>query len=883
MALSLIFLGGCMLGYLAKYSLLACLWQEPNLRVHFLLLLTAHITANLHSTHAHCRSQSLRGTASIAVTLLFGIVTPLMHLVHLADMAVSWWNSQGFGKRPYLFPAPLDVILEGLAFACVALHLLIGLSLGKFEVPEVHIPGPFELSFEALLLLTLVTALVTTAAGLVLWDSTMSIKLSRDMYGSPGRSYGGGVKGGGLFLAHLAFRCSEVAGKSAILAIFASLWGPKHAAMYIALTYVAILLVLLVVPHREANMGRIGEAAILAWPLLFANLPQFIDCPKHSATAKSVAGLVCGLRAVELAMVFSISVAAVLLESELGSGKKSDEAKGAQGVLESLQHFTGEIRWALFFLGHYLCMACRWTICAHSHSGWLEEGEEAFWPPASSLAPLLLSAGCECPPASCGLLSCVASCLCCGCGGSSSQPRLRMEDFEIMRLIGCGEFGKVFQVKHLATQRCYAMKKLSKEFYAQRRMTDKAIREISTLSLARDSPFVVRLIYTIENSREWAMVMEYCPGGDLQQLLLAEGFPGLALDRTLWISAEVVLALEYLHSKGIVFRDLKLENVVLDRDGHAKLTDFGLAKQRKGGKDAVAEAEQAGGVYKSFAKTFCGSYGYAAPEVNPKKLVHGYAADLYSLGVLVSMMLMGGEVYRDRREDDERRLPPERPQDLQEVLGSLSFDFYWASHHLLQPVGAAHRVEVNLDGETILTPRKPRGVRRQTRPRRPPTTPEEPQDPKAIGRPTNFPALAWGSSLAAQRRWDRALDLVRVLTNEFPEQRGTVATIKRHAFFAQEIQDWRMVYPRSWLVDHLRDRVLGQQPSGVFPEEQLHSLLNWLESRSTEELMRLREEPDASLGKLLERGQARGDVEDIARNYRDLSSGRASPASGQGS
>lgn len=940
MALSLVFLFGCMVDYAAKFALLVCLCQEPHLRVHFIALATVHIAANMHGTYAHCRSGSVppRGASMIAAMLLFGVATPLMQAVHILDTAAGWWTSQDAGRRPASRPAPLDIILEGVVFMVAAFHLRICLILGRLKAPDTVTLLP--LTFEALLALTLATSLVSTATGLVLWDGTMSIKLSRDMYGWPGRGYGGGgPRGWFLFIGHLAFRCSEVAGKSALLAIVAALWGPRHTAGYVVLSYVANLLVLLVVSHREASTWRLGEAAILACPLLFANLPQFVDCPKHVAAAKNVSGIVCGLRSLELAIALSITVATILLEAELDSGLAGLGLKGrATETVQRMQtlqtlYRSASTGWFVCVLAHYLCVATRWcglcptgllmrpaqgladagaagvgrlpTISVGRRGGhpptWpdppdQEGGEDKdFWPAAVSLTPLLLAAGCERAPVAYGLISTVASSSSL-CGAFRVEPRLRMEDFEIVRLIGCGEFGKVFQVCQRSTRKFYAMKRLSKEFYAHKRMTDKAIREISTLSLARSNPFVVKLIYTIENAREWAMVMEYCPRGDLQQLLLSEGFPGLALDRTLWISAEVVLALEYLHTNGIVFRDLKLENVVLDKEGHAKLTDFGLAKQHRGGQDAIAEAELAGGVYKSFARTFCGSYGYAAPEVNPRRQVHGFAADLYSFGVLILMMLMGGEVYHDKRPPYERRLPPETPGELRDVINILSFDFYWAAHHLLQPARAAHRVEVNLDGEFVVVPRGPRGVRRQARPHRPPNSPRV-QDVEGEGaappnHPPHFPTLASTSDEAvvnpqraavqnAEHRWDMALDLVRFLTNELPEQRGTVATVKRHAFFTEEIPDWRMVYPQGWLVDRLKDRLLAPQfmsmAGGVLPQ----GVARWLEQLPAEELMLLEDDPDLSVDMLEQRSMevlARGIAQDRDQDqpaHDDLDSGQS--------
>jgi len=445
-----------------------------------------------------------------------------------------------------------------------------------------------------------------------------------------------------------------------------------------------------------------------------------------------------------------------------------------------------------------------------------------------------------------------------GLAPSGGDRQLRVEDFEKLGLIGHGEFGKVFQVRLRATQEVFAMKRLSKEFYLRRRMADTAIREIATLHLARDHPFVVKLVYTIENVREWVMVMEYCPNGDLQQLLLQQGAPGLSLGRTLKISAEVALALEHLHARGIVFRDLKLENVVIGADGHAKLTDFGLAKQHRGGRDAIAEAEQGGGIYASFTKTFCGSYGYAAPEVNPRRQVHGFAADMYSFGVLVLMMLMGGEVYHNSQEPPyERRLPPETPSDLRAMVSNLSFDFYWASHRLLQPVRASHRVEVNLHGSVVIVSRGPRGLRRQARPPRPPNSPGEGRgDPDAAeasfaSAPARFPPQALENCEAERRRWDLALDLVRLLTDEMPERRGTVASVKQHAFFAEEIADWRTVYPRSWLMERLKAKLLTLYEGGPLPgytEQRLEQL-------SVEELLVLQDDPARSVD-LLDPGES---------------------------
>lgn len=469
--------------------------------------------------------------------------------------------------------------------------------------------------------------------------------------------------------------------------------------------------------------------------------------------------------------------------------------------------------------------------------------DKDFWPAALGLAPLLLRAFCERAPVAWPLRGSATSS---GDKAASDRGFAKLEeDFDTIGLIGSGKFGKVFQVRNRATQQTFAMKRLSKDFYARMQMTDKASREIQTLNLAQENPFVVKLVQAIESAAEWAMVMEYCPGGDLQQLLLTEGSPGLPLQRTLRISAEVALALEHLHTRGIVFRDLKLENVVLDHDGFAKLTDFGLAKQYKGGRNAVAEAEANAGAYAVFTKTFCGSYGYAAPEVNPRRQEHGFAADLYAYGVLLVMMLTGGEVYHDTREAPfERRLPPETLKDLKAILARLNFDFYWASQHLLQQAWASHRVEIDLNGIIVIVSRGKRG-RRQARPDRPPNSPSTTDGP-GLSRPTRFPEVACTSGEASRRRWDMAIDLVRLLTDEAPERRGTVARLKKHPFF-EEIGDWRYVFPPSWTLSRVKMELMQLAGRSVLPA----LVLQQLEQLPFQDLVPLLDSPD-DVARLLE-------------------------------
>lgn len=121
------------------------------------------------------------------------------------------------------------------------------------------------------------------------------------------------------------------------------------------------------------------------------------------------------------------------------------------------------------------------------------------------------------------------------------------------------------------------------------------------------------------------MILDFCPGGDLGGCLQEEGC--FTEERSRMYLAEIIMALEELHSRDIIYRDLKPDNILLDQEGHVMLTDFGLSKQE------VSE-------YFTGAKSFCGSVAYLAPEML-KRAGHGKAVDWYLLGVVLYEMLTG--------------------------------------------------------------------------------------------------------------------------------------------------------------------------------------------------------------------------------------------------
>lgn len=207
------------------------------------------------------------------------------------------------------------------------------------------------------------------------------------------------------------------------------------------------------------------------------------------------------------------------------------------------------------------------------------------------------------------------------------------KSFRILSVLGRGSFGEVFQVTQKTTGQIYAMKVLRKNKIIGRNLMRYALTERNLLSYIRH-PFIVRLHHAFQTPSCLVLVLQYCPGGNLSALLQREGHLPEALSKL--YTAEVLLALEHLHERNVVYRDLKPENVVLDDEAHAVLTDFGLSKE---GVDALYGT-----------KSFCGSVAYLAPEILTRQ-GHGRTVDLYGLGVLLYEIMEGQPPYYSRDRD----------------------------------------------------------------------------------------------------------------------------------------------------------------------------------------------------------------------------------------
>eukprot|EP00049_Salpingoeca_infusionum_P009717 m.165060 g.165060 ORF g.165060 m.165060 type:complete len:517 (+) comp14418_c0_seq1:373-1923(+) len=223
----------------------------------------------------------------------------------------------------------------------------------------------------------------------------------------------------------------------------------------------------------------------------------------------------------------------------------------------------------------------------------------------------------------------------------TSKPKVGMEDFKIISVIGKGSFGKVMVVEKLDTGRAYALKKLNKTYLRDKGEIEHTMSERKILE-QHSSPFLVSLKFSFQTADKVYFVLDYVSGGELFVHLQKEG--AFSEERSRFYAAMLVLALDHLHSHEIIYRDLKPENILIDMNGYIKLTDFGLCKEN----------------IKQFEKTntFCGTPEYMAPEILQQK-GYGLEVDWWTVGTLLYEMITG--------------LPPFYHEDTQEMYRRILF------------------------------------------------------------------------------------------------------------------------------------------------------------------------------------------------------------------
>ena len=230
-----------------------------------------------------------------------------------------------------------------------------------------------------------------------------------------------------------------------------------------------------------------------------------------------------------------------------------------------------------------------------------------------------------------------------------TNKKVTQEDFELLKVVGRGSFGKVMMVKKKDTNKVYAMKILKKEFVFQRKQVDHTKAEKAVL-MKLNHPFIVKLHFAFQTADKLYMILDFVNGGELFYHLKNDGH--FTENRAKFYAAQIATVLLHIHSLGIIYRDLKPENILLDHLGNIVITDFGLSKQ-------LADGEQ--------TSTFCGTPDYLAPEVLEGE-GHGAPVDWWSLGILIYEMIVGMPPFYDDNlsvmYDNIRHKQPQFPRNM---------------------------------------------------------------------------------------------------------------------------------------------------------------------------------------------------------------------------
>lgn len=219
--------------------------------------------------------------------------------------------------------------------------------------------------------------------------------------------------------------------------------------------------------------------------------------------------------------------------------------------------------------------------------------------------------------------------------------QLTMNDFSVHRIIGRGGFGEVYGCRKADTGKMYAMKCLDKKRIKLKQGETLALNErimLSLVSTGEDCPFIVCMTYAFQTADKLCFILELMNGGDLHYHLSQHGV--FSEQEMKFYAAEVILGLEHMHNRSVVYRDLKPANILLDENGHVRISDLGLACDFSKKKPHAS----------------VGTHGYMAPEVLAKGVAYDSSADWFSFGCMLFKLLKGHSPFRQHKTKDKNEI-----------------------------------------------------------------------------------------------------------------------------------------------------------------------------------------------------------------------------------